>query len=195
MALAIKSNMAGYIANIRRGVMFDDAATVLDELVQNAERAKATEINIVDAAEQRFLEIMGRVENILKLPAHTINISSISLDRINEDGTTLSHLSKTLDGVCDPKENKIYLNRKSINFKEFKPAEVGMPILSNGDWVMLIATANCVCHELTHLLYGTMDGSVLHECGTSSTFKQYAAALDKIANNEVETKDESTVLF
>lgn len=43
----VRSNIAGDIMNIRRGVVYKDSATVVDELLQNCQRAKATKIDIV----------------------------------------------------------------------------------------------------------------------------------------------------
>ena len=44
--IEIKSDMMGYIQNIRSQVMFDSQTTVVDELVQNCKRAGAKNVNI-----------------------------------------------------------------------------------------------------------------------------------------------------
>ena len=44
--IEIKSDMMGYIQNIRSQVMFDSQTTVVDELVQNCKRAGAKNVDI-----------------------------------------------------------------------------------------------------------------------------------------------------
>lgn len=43
----IRSNIAGDIMKIRKGVVFKEYATVVDELLQNCQRAKATEVEVL----------------------------------------------------------------------------------------------------------------------------------------------------
>ena len=42
----VRSNIAGDIVKIRKGVVFKEYATVIDELLQNCQRAKAKNIRI-----------------------------------------------------------------------------------------------------------------------------------------------------
>lgn len=44
MSVEVRSNIKGELAKIRRGVVYGDSTTVVDELVQNAKRAHATEV-------------------------------------------------------------------------------------------------------------------------------------------------------
>jgi hypothetical protein len=43
----VRSNIAGDIMKIRKGVVFKEHATVIDELLQNCQRAKATQIDVI----------------------------------------------------------------------------------------------------------------------------------------------------
>ena len=56
----IRSNILGDIGKIRHGVVFQSFATVVDELIQNAQRANASEVRVTLEGDSLIISDNGR---------------------------------------------------------------------------------------------------------------------------------------
>ena len=114
-------------------------------------------------AEQRFLELIKRFERRLDIPEGTIGVADISIDMVISDEDLMSHKSGTIRAFYDARNKKIWINRPAGTFYKFKASPVGEDQLSDEDWRMMLSLSYLVCHELTHMIYKTADGTSHHE--------------------------------
>ena len=136
----------------------------LDDLYKSLhERCTCLNVNNGGMAEQRFLELIKRFERRLDIPEGTIGVADISIDMVTSDEDLMSHKSGTIRAFYDARNKKIWINRPAGTFYKFKASPVGEDQLSDEDWRMMLSLSYLVCHELTHMIYKTADGTSHHE--------------------------------
>ena len=113
--------------------------------------------------EERLLALLNRVETHFDLEPGTIDVANLELRMVYTlGGEEVETETKKVHGLCDRKEKKVYLDRKLVDWAEYRAQEPDYPNVTVHDYRVLMQVMQTVDHELAHLLFLTEDNSKEH---------------------------------
>ena len=116
-----------------------------------------------DKKEERLLALLNRVETHFDLEPGTIDVADLELRMVYTlGGEEVETETKKVHGLCDRKEKKVYLDRKLVDWTEYRAQEPDYPNVTVHDYRVLMQVMQTVAHELAHLLFLTEDNSKEH---------------------------------
>jgi len=123
--------------------------------------------------EERLLALLNRVETHFDLEPGTIDVANLELRMVYTlGGEEVETETKKVHGLCDRKEKKVYLDRKLVDWTEYRAQEPDYPNVTIHDYRVLMQVMQTVAHELAHLLFLTEDNSKEHSDAESQIYKE-----------------------
>ena len=123
--------------------------------------------------EERLLALLNRVETHFDLEPGTIDVANLELRMVYTlGGEEVETETKKVYGLCDRKEKKVYIDRKLVDWAEYRAQEPDYPNVTVHDYRVLMQVMQTVAHELAHLLFLTEDNSKEHSDAESQIYKE-----------------------
>ena len=123
--------------------------------------------------EERLLALLNRVETHFDLEPGTIDVANLELRMVYTlGGEEVETETKKVYGLCDRKEKKVYIDRKLVDWTEYRAQEPDYPNVTVHDYRVLMQVMQTVAHELAHLLFLTEDNSKEHSDAESQIYKE-----------------------